>query len=208
MRLLVLILPGGGGFVGGYFASQAYTPAIYKIEGSVVAGQFGLSLLVLSILASGGSAWITSKTPKFNMMVAKNDKKALNQLFLKSAMRGYLVYILGASSALTIMWMLKYINIYNDRFLSVGESALLFLGGLASIIVGFLAEYVRAHKAEPFYILSIVVCIIAFLLIFFVLPTYGLLTFLVLKAGVEWFIALPIAAFMFVPYLNNKRHSL
>lgn len=191
-------------FVGGYIASQAYIPALYKIEGPVAAGQFGLTFTIVNMLISSGSAWLTSKTPKLNMLVAMGDNKALNQLFLKSVLRGYLAYIFGALSALALIWMLYYLNIYSGRFLSVGESGLLFLGGLASIKVGFIAEYVRAQKAEPYYILSIVVCIIAFLLIFIVLPMYGLLTFLVFKASVEWFIALPIAAFLSMRYIRRQ----
>ncbi|KYJ86431.1 hypothetical protein, partial [Sulfurovum riftiae] len=81
-------------WIAGYFIFQFMTPMIYKNEGVVLAGQFGLTLSLIKSLSTISGSWLETKVPKMNMLVAYHNKNALDVMFWKNASIGFGVFII------------------------------------------------------------------------------------------------------------------
>ena len=181
----------------GYFIFQLFVPFVYKIEGAVMAGQLGVALSLVKSISSISSSWLDSKIPKINMCVARKDKSSLDRIFAKYSLTGYLFFCLGAIGLLTAVYIINQYDVYAERMLDTYYVFLLILVEFATIKIGYLAKYLRAHKAEPFYMLSLLNGALVFFVVYTVLPIYkieGLFYSLII---IYWLIILPLAFIIF-----------
>jgi CDP-diglyceride synthetase len=146
--------------------------------------------------------WIEAKIPKFNMLIAKRQKPNLDKLFIASSIRGVIVFFIGAILLLMIIDILEVYQL-SDRLLEKHFIFLLLLAELAVLVIGMLAKYLRAHKSEPFYILSVVNAVLVITCIFIVIPAYGLEFYFYTIAFIYWLISLPISVVIFHRFVNK-----
>jgi O-antigen/teichoic acid export membrane protein len=141
-------------WIGGYLVNQLFTPVVFAAQGAVVAGKLGMSLSLVAGLNSAALTWMTTKAPLFGILVARKNYAALDSLF-----RQALVQCVGVclSGALVIFgWGLLCTNsALSDRLLAPGDMALLLLAVLCNVIMCAEAIYLRAHKQEPFLMVSL-----------------------------------------------------
>jgi len=157
-------------WMSGYLIFQLLNPLLFKTHGPVVAGQMGMSLQIIGALNGAAMAWITTKTPKYGQLVATNQRKELDALFVRGLIQSF-VFLLA--SAFTVWLLLLFLNQsdspYATRVLPLPLFSLLCLVCLTNHIVFAEAAYLRAHKVEPFMWLSVtnglMVAILAILLI-------------------------------------------
>lgn len=189
----------------GYLAFHLLVPFTYKYHGAEIAGQLGLTISLLNNIKTLSSAWLESKIPKFNIMVSRGLKHEVSSLFNKSAIQGYIFFIFGVTILLLLIYISNYYQLYNDRVLSLYLVFLLVLSNSAGIIVLFMAKFLRAHKAEPYYLLSLFNGVLVAGSIYFILPisfsnTIASLVF------IYWFAILPVAYWIYLRFKANHAY--
>jgi len=141
----------------GYFGSQAITLILFDRLGPVDAGRFGLSLTALGAVATGASAWLSTKSPRFGSLVAQRRYAELDTLYAQ-AWRGSIGFgLIGILIVLTVVAATLAAQLpIGQRFLPLGGLAAMALATLTSIKVNAEATYLRAFRREPYLRLSIV----------------------------------------------------
>lgn len=182
----------------GFFIFNLYTPMLFKFENAVVAGQFGLTMPIINMISMTSGAWIDAKIPKMNMLVARGKREELLHLFKSACFRGYLFFISISPLFIMAVYLLQKYNFYSERFLELKYAVLLISTQLAIITITFLARYLRAHKIEPYYWLSIINGILIGFLLLYLLPRIGVNLCLILNLSVYWLFLSPIAIIIFL----------
>jgi len=120
------------------------------------------------------------------------------------------LFLIAASFFILFIFLLNYGDYYSrHRILGTELIALFILSELAIVKIGLMAKYLRAHKSEPFYLVSILNGIFVVLILIFVLPT-GLNNTFISLAALYWFTLLPISFYIFKRFTkefysqNNK----
>lgn len=189
-------------WISGYFLFSLLIPSVYKFENSVLAGQLGATLSITNAISGIAYAWVTAKIPKFNILASSNKRTELLNLFTKLFKRSVLIFILLNIVFLLILYILNYYNYYNTRFLTLKLAFLITISQIPNLIVGLLSYYLRSHKVEPYYLVSVLGAFFVVSLIFIVLPKYGLEIFYYLLIISQFFINLPIAISIYFKYKN------
>lgn len=185
-------------WIAGYFIFQFMTPMIYRNEGVVLAGQFGMTLGLIKNISSISGSWLETKVPKLNMLVAHKDRIALDNMFGKNALIGFIIFFFISTLFLFIIYFVNLYQFHADRFLSLHLVSLLILLEVPNIITGYLAKYLRAHKAEPFYGISVLMGALFFFIISLLNNEHvGIAKVLVYLNIVNWFVILPLAIFIY-----------
>ncbi len=187
----------------GYFIFQLYVPYIYKLEGSVPAGQFGLTASMIMAIFVMSSATLDAKIPKFNVMVAKGEQEELNHSFKKAFVQRYLLFLIASAMAIGLLYLMNCYQFYQDRFLAFPLILLFFTLQIPMVTITSMAVYLRSHKAEPYYWLSVFNAILIVLAIVVILPKYSLFGLLVSINIINWAIILPLAAIIFFKFKRS-----
>jgi O-antigen/teichoic acid export membrane protein len=147
-----------GSWMAGYFGTQAITLILFARLGPVEAGRFGFSLTAISAIASGATAWVTTKSPRFGGLVAQGRYAEFDLLY-GQALRGALtVGILGASILLTCVALLASFHVsISNRFVPLMGLIAMTAAMLANVKISADATYLRAFRREPFLVLSLVI---------------------------------------------------
>lgn len=161
-------------WMSGYLMFQLFTPLLFKTHGPIVAGQMGMSLQIISAMNGVAMAWITTKTPTYGKMVATNQRKELDALFTRGFIQSF-GFLVGA---VAIVWVILYFLIetaspYAIRVLPLHLFTFLCLVCLANHILFVQAAYLRAHKKEPFMILSVLSGLVTSVLTILLVPRLG-----------------------------------
>ena len=140
----------------GYLILQFMVPVTMYYAGAVLAGKLGLSLVIARAVQSMASSWGMTKLPEFNMLVAKRDRRKLDDLINKVQKQSLLVFILGAIAILlSLMFIFPLIG-WEERILPVYEVGIILLAETALLIIYNWAFYLRSHKKEPYMVLSVI----------------------------------------------------
>ena len=141
----------------GWFMSQYLVPLVLRVDGPVHAGQLGISINLAWTLIGIGSVWINAANPELGRLAAGRQWAAMDVIWKKAIVRGMLVSLFGACSVMVglevlhVLWPKLAI-----RFLSPGLLAWVLVYALAHVFISGVAVHLRAHRSEPFLILSIV----------------------------------------------------
>lgn len=142
----------------GYFIFQLFNPVLFAYRGAAEAGRMGMTLSITTALSSVAVSWMSTKAPSFGSMVAKKDYSAMDKLFFRTLVQST---ALLAAGSVTLLFGLKIATVvlprFTNRVLPLPSFALLLLTTLLNHIVFCQAIYLRAHKKEPFLIVSVVV---------------------------------------------------
>jgi O-antigen/teichoic acid export membrane protein len=196
-------------WMAGYFVFQYMTPMIYKHQGAVLAGQFGLTLGLIKTISGISGSWLDTKVPKINIFVAKKDRKGLDTMFNKNALLGFCIFIILSIVFLSLIYLINIYDFYAERFLPLNLAFLIILLEIPNVITGYLAKYLRAHKAEPYYVISAMMGIFFFFIISLLgSENYDIERVILLLNIVSWFVILPLAIYIFKKFkLNYYRNE-
>lgn len=142
-------------WIAGYFVSQLFTPVLFQYQGAVVAGQMGMTLSASNALLAVSLTWISSSVPEFGKLVAREDWRGLDILFSRVLKQSFVVVLLGAIVGTLAIAMLQRYFPLGHRFLPASHAAVLFAAIAGQVLVSGLASYLRAHKKEPLFPLSV-----------------------------------------------------
>lgn len=148
-------------WISGYFMYQLFNPIVFAIDGPVVAGQIGVTLVVLNGILSLPLSWINTKVPLFSSLIAKKDYFTLDRIFGKTLKQASMVCFICLLSFVLGVFMMKNLKLsIGNRFLPLIPTILLSVTTFVNQFVSALATYLRCHKQEPFLVYSIVMAIL------------------------------------------------
>ncbi|QYG05606.1 lipopolysaccharide biosynthesis protein [Janthinobacterium sp. PAMC25594] len=145
----------------GFFIFQFFTPVIFAYRGVVEAGQIGMSINIANAVANIAMAWMNSKAPNFGSLIAKKNYVALDAIFFPTLLRS--LAILGFLSTIlcaVIFGAHETGMKFASRFLDPWTFLLLMLATTLNYISYAQAAYLRAHKEDPFLVLSVVCAVL------------------------------------------------
>ncbi|MFO0807408.1 MAG: hypothetical protein U0746_02160 [Gemmataceae bacterium] len=178
-------------WLSGYFIFQLFVPVLFRYRGAVVAGQMGMSLSLLTSLGQTAMSWVNTKMPEAGRLIARREFAALDALFLPAALRSVGFVVLTSSGLVGVVGVLQYIGRWpGDRFLPVYLLGVLAVVTIVNQIVFAEAAYLRAHKQEPFLLLSIVAGVLIALGTYFLGRAYGAAGILSAYFAVSVFVSL------------------
>jgi O-antigen/teichoic acid export membrane protein len=148
-------LAGSGVF--GYLAFALFTPVMFHYHGPVVAGQMGMTWMLVMVLPVVATAWLQTKVPRFGMLIAKREYAALDRLFLRVATLSVAVSALGALAlwcAVAGLYLVEHP--FAQRLLPPLPTGVFLLAIAVMQISLCETAYLRAHRREPLLVLNIV----------------------------------------------------
>ncbi len=147
--------------IGSYFSSYFFTRVVFKFQGDVEAGRFGMTWTILMTLFAASQSWVLTRTPEFGAMAARGEHALLQRKLIKTGLISLVVFLLGAGAFSAVVWVLSRTGVkLAATFLSLPETGLL-IGGLALLLVaGLFQASVRLYKRDPFLILNTTVSVL------------------------------------------------
>jgi O-antigen/teichoic acid export membrane protein len=140
--------------ISGYFIFSFFTPVLFYFHGPVLAGQMGATMSLVFSLNALAQSWTVAKGPRFGMLISRRQFAELDHLFYKSTVQAVGVCILGGVALLAaLVWVRAHFAL-GARFLGPGPTSLLVLATVFNQVLFGQATYLRAHKQEPFMIVS------------------------------------------------------
>ncbi len=140
------------------------------------AGRLGsVSLQVVRMIANVALQWITTKGPKFGMLVASRAWAELDTLWRRSTFQMFVFYLLGYGAFLVAVplaghWFPKI----PERLAPFAVNA--WLGGalVTQVLIGAMSMELRAHKKEPMMWLSVMAAVLSPLLMLLLVRHWGI----------------------------------
>jgi O-antigen/teichoic acid export membrane protein len=144
-------------WVGGYFAFSVFTPVLFHYQGPVVAGQMGMTWVLVGALMAVASSWIMPKAPHFGILIAQQKYRDLDRLFWRIASSVLAVTAAGAIGIWLLVYSLnQWDHAFAARLLPLSTTGYLLLGTLIVCATLPMSVYLRAHKKEPLVALSLI----------------------------------------------------
>lgn len=137
-----------------YFSGNLFTPVIFYYYGAARAGQMGMTWSLMGMLQAASLVWVTTRAPRFGMLIAKKEYAELDRLFLKSCLACTGTFIITGFSFYGVISLLynKGYPIAN-RFLFPLPTALLLVSVLLLTLASCESIYIQAHKRLPMSLL-------------------------------------------------------
>jgi glycosyltransferase involved in cell wall biosynthesis len=143
-------------WLSGYFIFSLFTPTLFKLRGSVAAGQMGMTWSLVGALATVSATWVLSKAPQFGALVAKKDYAALDRLAWRAGAAALTVACVGAAVIEGAIWFMNARHfLLATRLLPPLPAGLFLLATVLMQVSTPQSVYLRAHKREPFLGLSV-----------------------------------------------------
>jgi len=145
-------------WMSGYFIFQLFTPVLFAYRGAVEAGQMGMSISIANALLSIPVAWMNTKAPKFGSLIAKNDYVSLDHIFALTLSRSLAVMMAIGVGLCAINYLLHLDGrfYFAYRILDPLPFTLLILATILNYVAFAQSAYLRAHKEEPFMLISLI----------------------------------------------------
>jgi len=140
--------------IGSYFGSSLFVPVMFRYHGAVTAGQMGLTLSLLGMLQVIALVCLSTRSPRFGMLIAKRQYVELDRIFIITCIISLVIYCAGAS----ILWGITSIlyvtgNTLASRILPPLPTFLLLTANMLLILSISESVYLLAHKRLPILVL-------------------------------------------------------
>ncbi len=143
-------------WLSGYLLYSLFTPVLFAFHGAELAGRMGMTAAAAAAISSAAFAVMATKVPRLAILAAERDYPAMDELFRRATLSSVLVSAAGAALFLSVLAFARRVDLeLASRFLPTLET-FLFLSALVLQQLRFaMGSYLRAHKAEPFVVLSV-----------------------------------------------------
>ena len=143
-------------WLSGYLLYSLFTPVLFAFHGPELAGRMGMTAAAATAISSAAFAVMATKVPRLAILAAGRDYPSMDALFRRATVSSVLVSAAGAALFLSFLDLARRLDLeLAKRFLPTLETSL-FLSALVLQQVRFaMGSYLRAHKAEPFAMLSV-----------------------------------------------------
>lgn len=158
----------------GYLVFQLPIPLIFANHGPEAAGRMGMTMQLFSALSSICIIFLSARAPRFGVMISRDRFTECDELFHKSIVQSF------AALTVTMIFMLACISVavfqkysFSYRILSLDECFLIAGACVGNHVVYALSIYLRCHKVEPFFVLSMVNGILMAAFFTWLIPSNG-----------------------------------
>jgi hypothetical protein len=111
----------------------------------------------LSAVATGASAWLSTKSPRFGGMVAQRRYAELDSLYHQAWRGSFGFGLAGVLVVLSVVAAMVAAGVpMGQRFVPLGGLVAMAMATIISIKINAEATYLRAFRREPYLLLSIV----------------------------------------------------
>ena len=161
-------------WLSGFFIFQLFTPTLFAYRGSEEAGKMGMSISIANALMSIAMAWMNTKAPSFGSLVANKNYIELDRVFALTLSRsiGIMIFIGSILCVLNYIAHIKYMSLAN-RFLDPLPFSLLVIATIFAYVTYAQATYLRAHKEEPFVLISLISAALIGFFTLYLVKEYG-----------------------------------
>ena len=143
-------------FSSSYLIFPLFNPVLFAYRGAAEAGRMGMSLSIASALGTVAYAWMNTKASPFGKMIARRDFATLDRVFFRTLAQSGALMLGGEAAVLAVMaFIAQHFPRFASRMLPLPTLALLMFAIFLNHLLYCEALYLRAHKREPFLILSI-----------------------------------------------------
>lgn len=157
-----------------YFALSLFNPVMFHYHGATVAGCMGMTWQIVGALQAVGSAWVTTKVPRFGMLIAGKQYKELDRLWLRTSLVSISVVCLGAIALWFILFGLNAFKIeIAQRLLPLLPAGIFLMSCLLMLVLQCQCAYLRAHKKEPIVVMSVTTSIMIGLAVWLLGSRFG-----------------------------------
>jgi hypothetical protein len=145
-------------FLCSYFIQPLFNPVLFAYRGAAEAGRMGMSMSIATALGTVAYAWVNTKASPFGGMIARREYASLDRIFFRALIQSASLLFVAQSGILLLFLILQsYYPRLTSRVLPMPIFALVLITTFCSHILFCEAAYLRAHKREPFLVLSIMV---------------------------------------------------
>lgn len=192
-------------WVSGYFASQIYNPLTFTLFGSAAAGRVGYSLSIVQAIYTVANVWSLISIPKYNMVVETQEWGKMDRLLRRNIVYSSVIYIIGIIAFYLSALIPITANIIWRRVVTAESMGVLCLAYLGSMVIYAMATYLRAHKKEPFMVVSILSGAISALATCVMAKFWGL-DYIFVGLLISEIVVLPLGIWIFMSF-RKKWHS-
>jgi len=146
----------GLSYLAGYLLIQIYTPILFHYDSAKAAGQFGLSLTIVSMLGLLAQSWIVRSVPSLGKAVASKNWVKFDRMFKYDLKISVLFFLLGLIMVLALGLYAHLMTSYGQRILPIISFMGLLLVGFIQHINFALTTHLRAYKEEPTAIIFLI----------------------------------------------------
>jgi hypothetical protein len=163
-------------WLSGYLLYSLFTPALFAFHGPELAGRMGMTAAAAAAISSSAFSVTATKVPRLAILAAGRDYPAMDALFRRATSSSVAVAAAGSALFLSLLAAARMLDFdLASRFLP-GLESLLLLSALVLQQVRFaMGSYLRAHKAEPFMLLSVLEALAAVPLLTLLARDFGAL---------------------------------
>lgn len=155
-------------WMSGYFVFDIINPIAFYFCGPADAGRLGMSLQLVNMISRVALTWITTKAPRFGMLIAARAWTELDTLWRRSTVQVFVFYLLGYVGFLIAIPLAgHFFPKIPARLAPLAVNA--WLGGalITQVLIGAMSMELRAHKREPYMWLSVATAVLS---VAFMLP--------------------------------------
>ena len=157
-----------------YFLNAMYNPVMFHYHGADVAGQTGITLQVTTGLSIVAMSWITTKVPRFGVMIAQKQYAELDMLWQRVSLVSLAMITIGAAAVWLTLYFGKAAGFgFVHRMLDPVPTAIFLIAAIVAQFVQCLVYYLRAHKREPIMVASVSICLGTGLLVWLLGKRWG-----------------------------------
>ena len=136
--------------VAGYFAFSIFSPVMFHHHGPVVAGQMGMTWVLITALQAAAIAWVQTRAPRFGVLISRHEYSELDHLFRRlTAISTIMICCGGAAICVMVVVFNRTDFVLADRILSLRPIAIFVVASVIFHIPHCLDLYIRAHKRDP-----------------------------------------------------------
>ena len=152
----------------GYFVFDIINPIAFYFCGAVEAGRLGMSFQLVRMIYSVAVSWVSTKAPRFGMLIAARAWQELDSLWRRSTLQSFIICFLGMASFLAaIPFIGLLLPKIPARLAPLEVNAWLAGAMLVQTLIGAMATELRAHKREPYMWFSVANAVLS---VGFILP--------------------------------------
>jgi len=164
----------------GTLSSNLPVLALFHYQGPDVAGQMGMTQSLLLVLSEISISWVFTKMPLFGIFIAKKDYDTLDRMFFTTVKFSGLAFSCGSLLIIGMVFLLNTFSVpMAQRLLPPGLVILFLFSTLLTTIATALGHYLRAHKKEPYAVVSLVSGLFSTVIVLLTGKWYGV-------SGVAW----------------------
>jgi len=144
-----------------YFVFPLFNPVLFAYRGPAEAGRMGMSLTIANALGTVAFAWMNTKASPFGGMIARRDFGMLDRIFFRTLVQSAGLLLCAQIITVCAFYALEQrFPHLASRILPLPMFSLLLFSIFLTHVVYCEAIYLRAHKQEPFLVLSVAIALL------------------------------------------------